>query len=633
MNLTGLLGAGLVFWATVAVPALPSEDVARKLLSSRHRTGQDWEATFRAARSDPAMRRVLFGFVDSARSAQATPPAAFRRPANYSEIPVEEVDQIALQSGSNRDERALAMYDCTLADRLVRTGVTGAIAARYINDPDLILRSNAILDAAASWVPLQRPGWSLGAPDRKMPVGGDGVNMATSWGINAICDMLEVLGDRVPRELRGRLESNLRREVAAIVDTWVSRRAWYVTSKAVSSNQWIDPSAALVRACLFLGDPALASAYELGVTNLLLSLDAMGSDGAFLEGITYAQMSLPSLLSVTMAMRDAGDRRCCDHPFVVHSWGWMMQMLMPGRALVSVSDSQMSSLPAWGQSAPLDAFSMAAIASGNAGVCSAIRKVFPDVQTTPIGLRFAASNSETPPADIPLWAVYPSQALLVWRSDASAVPARTLWMKGGSKACSSHGHRDAGHVSIFFGATPVLIECGTPEYSDPLYETSFAGAPGHGIMQVRPLSPHGVAIEAPWRVSKLSSAGGDAALDATGGYLGVKSCTRRVSWDVNAVDFFDQVQFSDAIEPGTELYRFHTGTDARLAIVGSANKWRVSWASASIAIESDVRIEVTQSTVPDRVLAKARHSVVVLKASSTTERASIRSTVTAAPPH
>jgi hypothetical protein len=547
----------------------------------------------------------------------------------FEQIPVSDVDKIALQSGRNRDLRALSMSDCTQADRLVRVGVPAAIAARYVNDPVLEARAIEMLRAAATWVPLQRPGWSLGAPDRTLPTGGDGVNMATSWGVSGILDMLEVLGDRVPPDLKATLDANLRGEIAAVCDTWISRRAWFVTSKAVSSNQWIDPCVALVRACLHLGDPTLANAYELGVANLLQSLDAMGADGAFLEGVTYAQMSLPNLCLAALAMRDAGDTRCSNHPFMRSAWRWFMHMRMPREALVNVSDSHMASIPSWAQRAPLDGISMTALASGDPGACAAVRAAFPEVANSTAGLMLAAAPLAAAPTSIGRWAHFPSQALLVWRADGSPTPACTLWAKGGSQACTSHGHRDAGQVSVFFGGNPVLIECGTPDYADPTYERDFAGAAGHGIMQVRPLVPHGVPIDAPLRVERLDDAGGAFTLDTSAGYVGVRRCQRSVAWSVDLVRIEDRIEFASAVPTGTEVLRWHTGSAGAVTIAGTGGSWTASWPGVALRIDANIDVDVTQVLVPDRVLQPQRHAALLLKSVHDVQSCTITTSVRA----
>ena len=307
--------------------------------------GVDWDRIFTLAMDNPAMRGTLFGFVQSAGSIAGSDPSRYRRPATLAEIPADMMDPLAASAGPNREVRALAMSDCTQADFLRNKGLTLAIAARYGNNPDHLAKIIEILTAVADWGQFQRPGWSLADPTRTMPEGGDGVNMATAWGINGVVDILHVLGDRVPADLRKRLMLSLRREIAAIVDSWAYQRPWYVKSGSANSNQWIDPSAALMKACMFVGDPELMPAYILGAENLARSLSLSGQDGAFLEGVSYAQMSLGPVFDTLIAARMTGDARFGELTFTDRSWNWFMHMIMPGGMLVNCSDSRMSSLP------------------------------------------------------------------------------------------------------------------------------------------------------------------------------------------------------------------------------------------------------------------------------------------------
>ena len=569
------------------------------------------------SRSDPGMRRVLFTFVRDADSVLRAPASAYRRARTFEEIPTEQVDQLALRSGVNRDARALSMSDATQADFVRSKGLGLAIAARYGGSPEALARSLDILAAVAEWQPFQRPGWSLGDPDRRMPPGGDGVNMATAWGINGVIDMMDALGDRVPADLRSRLRTRLRGEVEAIVDSWRNRRPWYVQSDAVMSNQWIDPSAALVRACLFLEDDSLAPAYQLGVENIWRSLQASAGDGAFLEGVTYAQMSLGPLFEAVSAMRGNGDLRCASHPFIRSSWKWLLHMLMPGGALVNCSDSHMSNLPAWAMTVPLDSMVMATLASGDPDAVAAMRKVFPEPAPSLAGLRLAAASMAPGTASLAPYAWFPSQQLVTWREafrpPTDTRPEFALWVKGSSPGCRSHGHRDPGQLSVYYGGHAVLMDCGTPDYSDAALETQYAPVAGHGTMQVGGVQPRTEAVDAPLTVRRLDANGGSVDIDLTRGYRGVQQCTRSVTWSKGVVTIDDAVRFPASVPAGTEVYRFHVGSPGELRIRGGGTSWTLEWQGAAMKLVASVPIEVDQVAWPDRVQQPFTHPAVRLK--------------------
>ena len=616
LTAASLIGALLL--QTVPAGSAPHSDGSFAFPGSPARAGRFWDSVFEAARNSPPVRKALFDLVAGADSTVNSDTTWYRRPTRFEEIPQSQVDGLASTAGPNRDVRALAMNDCRQADYLRSKGVGLAIAARYTSNSDYVQKIIEILGEVAQWQPFQRPGWSLGDPDRRMPPGGDGVNMATAWGVHGVIDILEILGDRIPEALRHRLRERLRSEVAAIVDSWSARRPWYVQSDAAMSNQWIDPSAALIRACLYLGEPELADEYELGVRNVTKSLGMSASDGAFLEGVTYAQMSFGPLFEALMAMKDAGDDRLQGHPFVQSAWNWFLHQLMPCGALVNCSDSHMSLLPDWALRSPLDGLSMAALASGSREATGAVRALFPEVPATPVGFRLALAEpvAGTFPADIAPWGYFPSQQLVTWREafrpPTDHRPEMGIWIKGGSPLCRSHAHRDQGHVSVYRGCDALLMECGTPDYSDPGYAQAFASAAGHGIMQVNPVAPHSQAVEAPIAVRKLDASGGHVEIELQRAYLGVRAYRRAVQWSANTVQIHDEVSFLGQVPSGSELFRFHLGSADPMAIEISDNGWKVRIAGATVKFSASDALSISAQLVSDRIRPPYRHQVLVI---------------------
>ena len=581
--------------------------------------GCGWPAIFERSRATPELRKWLFGLVEAAEATLQEPVSNYVRPQRFEEIPPDRVDSIALHAGRNRDARALAMSDCTQTQWLLQKAVPLAVAARYTGRQDLADGAIAILEQVATWVPFQRPGWSLGDAARTLPPGGDGPNMATAWGVSAVVDMLDILGDRVPQALRNRLADNLRKEITGIARGWADRLPWYVQSRAVMSNQWVDPSVALVKACLYVGDPALLPAYNFGVENIAQTLAASREDGAFLEGVTYAQMSGGSVCSIVRAISANGDHRCDAYPFIRRFWYWLLQMQMPGRSLVNCCDSKMATLPDWAVNSPLSSMVDATMACGDPQAMSNLRAAFPMGNGSLSGIEFVAAGlaaTDAPRWSLPNYAFFPSQQLLVWRSrferPGEPQTALGLWVKGGSLEERSHGHRDQGQVSVYLGDTPILIDCGTPpDYGEADLETRFAPAAGHGIMQVGEVRPRVAAVDAPLTVRRVDDDGGTLRVDTTRAYTSTKSCVREVSWSRGGrVEIQDAVEFLGPVAGGTEIFRLHSGSATPLQIAGTGSRWTVRWASAEMEIEADHEIRVDQSDWPDGTRPPFHHAVI-----------------------
>ena len=581
--------------------------------------GCGWPAIFERSRDTPELRKWLFGLVESAEATLQEPLSNYVRPQRFDQIPTDRVDSLALQAGRNRDARALAMSDCTQTQWLLQKAVPLAVAARYTGRQDLTDGAVAILEQVATWVPFQRPGWSLGDASRTLPPEGDGPNMATAWGVSAVVDMLDILGDRVPPALRNRLAGNLRKEVEGIVRGWADRLPWYVQSRAVMSNQWVDPSVALVKACLYVGDADLLPAYNFGVENIAQTLAASREDGAFLEGMTYAQMSGGSVCAIVRAIAANGDHRCDAYPFIRRFWYWLLQMQMPGRSLVNCCDSKMSMLPDWAVNSPLSSMVDATLACGEPQAMSNLRSAFPMGNGSLTGIEFVAAGlvaTEAPRWSLPNHAFFPSQQLLVWRSryerPGEPQTALGLWVKGGSLEERSHGHRDQGQVSVYLGDTPILIDCGTPaDYGEADLETRFAPAAGHGIMQIGEVRPRVAAVDAPLTVQRVDDDGGAVRVDTTRAYTSAKSCVREVSWSRSGgVEIKDAVQFLAPVAAGTEIFRFHSGSASPLQITGGGSRWSARWASAEMVVEADRDIRVEQSDWPDGTRPPFHHAVI-----------------------
>ncbi len=577
--------------------------------------GVDWQGIFAQSRSSPQLRALLFKMVSAADGLLQQSSARYVRATKFSDIPAPLVDSSAANAGTNQEQFALAMYDCTQTDWLRSDGVLLAVAGSYTKNPAYTKKAIEILEAVSNYSPFQRPGWTLSNPNLSMPAGGDGVWLATSWGINGVVEMLDILGDDVPVALRAKLKQRLREEVDLIVESWSTSRPWYVKSKAFASNQWSEPAAAVIKASLFLGDESLRSSYNFGVDALAATLRSSGSDGAFLEGFTYAQMSVGTLLETVADMKRNGDTRCSDMPFAKESWRWFVAMPIAGRYLVNCSDSKMSELPEWAVRSPISSLVEAALIADSSVALATVKYIFPEGDASISGIRYAAATLDTAAAarpSIDCFNYFPSQQLVVWRSSWAppVVPngGLAVWVKGGSLKATNHGHRDQGQVSVYWNGVPILIDCGTPDYADPRLDTMFANAAGHGIMQFGELAPRNIAVDSPIVVTRLDGDGGSVTVDTHAAYKGVQVCTRTVDWNKRGtVQIVDQVQFDHPIPPLTEVFRYHTGSQAPLIVTGSARNWVIEWPSVRMSLTSDADIEVRQQSWPDSVLPGHTH--------------------------
>jgi hypothetical protein len=579
----------------------------------------EWPVVFEAARSDPALRGSLFNLDQSAQRGLNAARGLYSRPARLSEIDPSQLDRRYAAAGSNAEQFALAMADCAQSDFVRSAGVDLAVIAAYSNNPEYLRKCLDILSATKDRAPFQRPGWTLYDPGLKLPPGGDGVWLATAWGIDGVVEMLSVLGDRVPADLRSELTQRLRSEVAQIVSDWAQERPWYVKSRAVQSNQWIEPSVGLVKACLFLRDPGLLDAYNLGVQNLAASLARLGGDGAFSEGVSYAAMTSGSLLRVLDDLRLNGDERCHGFAWPRESWKWWAHMVMPGRQFVNCFDSRMSEIPTWAVRNPLPSMMQAAVSSGDPSAMSVYGRLFPGEASSSVSsIRYLTSLSRraTGPTSLPNYAHFESQQVLTWRTawepPSGTQSAMALWIRGGTLQ-DSHSHRDQGQVSVYNGNRIILMDCGMPDYSNPEIESRYAGPAGHGTVQVGALSPHAAPVDVPLVTRRLDESGGEVVINLRPAFPGTVQCDRSVQWSgEGVVEFQDRIKFTNEIAPNTVVLRFHTGAVAPLEITSAADMTEVKWPGVSFRIFGS-KVEVMEEQWPDAVRSPYVHrSIAVL---------------------
>lgn len=585
----------------------------------------NWDSVYELAANSAELREMLAGLNATAdRIATGHGREMYVRPQNYGQVPASMVDPAlqSLQPAARRDMSQLAIVDTIQTNYLRTNGVILAVVAKRTRNAAYLAKCIDMLESLNAYVPLQRPGYTYGTQSIAMTPDGDGVWLATAWGMDAIIEMLSVLGDDVPRDLQLRLRRQLREEIARIAGDWADRRPWFVKSRAFQSNQWLEPNIALVKACLFLGDPALRPAYELGAQNIALSLGKLGSDGSFNEGVSYAEMTVERLHEVLECMRRAGDLRCASSGFARNNWRWFAQMLMPGRMLVNSYDSALSRLPSYNVETPLSGFGAAALATADAEALPTVRSLFPrfrgNYSVPAIRLAAALAAAQTPSSMLIVpHAFFPDQQHLTWRSEfqAPSTPqtALGLWLKGGSPG-DNHCHRDQGQVSVYRGDRQILIDCGTPEYSAADYDSYYSATAGHGTFQYGALRPNGAPVSAPITVRALGNDGGEVSINCTAAYPVAESFVRGVSWTRQGTfRIDDRVSLRSAAPAGSELFRFHTGSASVLQVQGAGRNWTIAWDGAEMALTSTVDIDVSQLRLPDKVTASQVHQAIIIR--------------------
>ncbi len=586
--------------------------------------GTDWATVIANAYTAPNTTSMLNQIRELSRRPSLRDVKKYVRPATLEEIPPEILDaSVATLPIGRREIYGLSLADCAQVSYLMTSGVMFAVDAKASMDPAQIAMSIAMLEEInQKYIPLQRPGYTAIYPTVAVTAEGDGVWLATGWGISAIVDILEVLGDSVSADLRARLDAQLRDEVKRIVIDWRDQRPWFVKSRCVVTNQWVVPTIGLIKACLFLKDPQLLPAYNLGIENLLAFLRVQGSAGEYLEGLTYAEMSLIEVHDIIGSINKIGDMRCANFPFVENNWKWFAQMYMPGAMLVNCSDSPRSALPHYCMTVPLASLCSAAMSSMDPNARSMMHFLYPNPQ--PIAshnaVKFGAFiRTESPNASfatLPTFAYFPNQQLVTWRSEFQPVQspqtALGLWMKGGTLS-EMHTHREQGQLSVYCGERVVLMNCGTPSYSDADYERS-ASAAGSNIMQVGEVLPHGQAVFAPLTVNQLDSSGGSVSIDSSSAYVGA-ICTRDITWNISGqIQIKDQVSFNQLVPSQTEFYKFHTGSDVLVQITGSGKNWIVAWQGVSMSITTTENVIIEQSTEKDAVMEPFHHQAIHIRA-------------------
>lgn len=561
----------------------------------------NWATMADEVRARPDLAAPLRTILDRARKVAATP--IVRRVYRYADIGKDRISldgRAKFMEGQPRQEWfGLAMSDCGTANIVLNELPTLALAFRCTGEEIFRARIIAQLEETATWSPIQRPGWQLCVPDPS-PVPADywdGSWLATGWGIRGIADTLELMPEgSLPPELTARLRGLLEAEVKTITDDWNLHRGWFRSGGGhPQTNQWVLPTEGLIRACLVLGREQHGAEYELGVTNLLRSMDVQGKQGEFNEGIGYATMTVQSMLAAAHAMAAAGDMRALQHPFLAGFPTWLIHHLQPGRYRVNCFDAGAARTPRT-DGATRSLLQTLAVFANSPVANWALNTLYDGPLDDLVGLlaRTATAKAEAAPP----FAFYDGPARRVnWR-DSWDDSGTGVWVRGGHPL-DGHDHFDRGHVNYIVAGKPLLIEAGTPSYDNPNIHKLYSTVIGHNVLDVEGLTP--AKRPAPIAVARLDASGGDIAVDPTACYPGLERWERRVSWDASGLQVADQVRMPEA-RPATMTFRWHLGSLEEAAITGSGGSWQVVWPDGTLRLESSVPLQVTQEKLPDNTV-------------------------------
>lgn len=515
-------------------------------------------------------------------------------------------DESVFEDLEREESRVLSAADVQAALSIMRDLPLLATAFRLTNEAKYCDAVIVQLHETLTWSPLQRPGFMLFLPESHWAPGEWDANawLGTGFAVRGIADALEILPqDAISDMLRSRIHHLLNREVLGVMDDFKQRRPWYTTEEGLNttSNQWVLPLEALVRACVVLGDAAPTEAYEFGVSQLMRTLDDSGPNGEFDEGMRYAAVTLESLIQTGRAMAALrNDRRLIDHPFMQKYPTWWVHHFQPGRMAINAFDCLSASpLPSSGQW-ERTALSTLALGTQHPTARWALYRLCGGPSQDLVGLlTYGVPLPREGDADAPpLFAEYKRTTRVNWRS-SWAGDGSGLWVRGGHDE-DFHDHNDRGHVSFTVAGQPLLIEMGTPRYDHRQMRTVFVSGLGHNVLQIGTAGLEHVgkmnnagyllapgwqkdSLPAPITVRDLNESGGDLEVDATACYDGLESWIRRVTWDANKATIKDEVKLAPGA-PQVLMFRWHTAATEEVKLTGNDRKFEAAWAGTKLRV-------------------------------------------------
>lgn len=595
--------------------------------SFRYR-GFDWDKLAQEVKSDPKMKATYEKMLEAAKKTAAQ--GIVLRPATFSEVPTNAYAPGWERRGKNAPTFILAKVSDNQTSWLSREFVDLAMAARVSGDPELLdFVKKQLIEVAAHWHPFQLPGWTLATDSSTLRAEGDGVWLATGWGLTGVVSVLDALGDKLPPEVVASSRELIKKEVALVLASWEKQIPWYVKKQAYESNQWAFPLVGLLLGAMYLGDENYRSAYELAALGLAKTCLSQGDDGSWVEGLSYSMITTGILLQGILAMKRVGDDRLAHFPFVKNYGSWVGQMHLPGGYLINAFDS---GFVRFGTSANR-VLVWAALVSEENGPAWVIENLYPELPDNwatwiLLGEKKKQGNADKAREKLPLRASFPDSAMAVWRSGWDAERDWAVWMRGGSPN-DFHSHRDQGHLSIQNGKDPVFVEMGVAG-GYGAYHATRAAATGHNVLQsagARPVKDQG--IVAPMEIAKMDERGGEIKISAAACYTDAASWTRKIVWTSDRrVEVEDSVKMKASRKGGEEWFRWITGAAEKIEIVQKESGLvTATWSAAEVTFKSDRPIKVETMEYPSAVYDLKPAKILLVKVSDPGESLELKTQV------
>lgn len=479
-----------------------------------------------------------------------------------------KADSIVQRRPKLAETFALATYDVSACRAVLNELPLLAAVYRLNGSPAIRKYLIAQLDEVATWDPFQRPGWTASAmPGEALPVGGDGVWLATGTIIQGLCITLNVLPpDALPAELKAKLDAALQRELKRTATDWKDKRPWFVKQGKANSNQWIVPASGLVIACAYLGPEKFPEEYAIGLNAIRQSMEETGSDGSMSEGFTYGlDWSSTSLLLANRFVRMAGEDPFAKYSFVKKFPLWAALAFQPAESVVNCFDGFGAQRKAGVLSFRRQINRSAAITTDE-GLLWLVSHQIGGPSHDFFGLLTVGGSAKAiqPP---PTSGLFSRSCLFIWRSSWDQ-NATGLWLRGGDNA-DFHDHWDRGHLNLILRGKLVFIEAGTPNYSDPLKKKEYDSLVGHNVLQVGDdILP--VKKAAPITVINQSPEGGKISVEAGGTYPDLAGWKREVTWTLDKATIIDTIRAKAQPRPLT--LRWHLATAEKAVLSGDGKQ-------------------------------------------------------------
>jgi hypothetical protein len=518
--------------------------------------------------------------------------AKYRWSMKYTEKPAHKANL----NDEEWERFALSLSDANLNGKLAEKLPRMATAYRISRDERFADHVRAQLKEMSQWTPLERAGTvSTRKNMNRSPW------LGTGWAIRAITETLDIMPEEsIPGDLKQALLVQLEAEIEGIRQTWSEQRVWYVREDSAYSNQWVVPTEGLVLASIFTGLDKHRDDFKTGVDRLVKSLDAQGKHGEFAEGVSYAGLTMNSLLSAAEAAAKQGDRRLIDHPYLKKFPTWYVHHLQPGGRIINAFDSKVEDLDP-----SLLARFVSSIRSPEA-LWAIRRNGKPDYGIKLPGL-IARATPDYEPKEPPLFGKYDFAARINWRNSWDDATSSGFWMRGGN-AGDAHDHEDRGHISFSVNGREILIEAGIASYGIPEHPTHYRSVAGHNVLQVGKLPPAeltrtaltraGQILDtahraAPITVERMDGKGGAASVDVSGCYAATEKWLRRVKWDVAQVEVRDEVVLK---APDFITFRWHLATSPDVPPVSSDGK--IVMGGIEVSFHADSPVEASVESMP-----------------------------------